>query len=89
MPNAGSLLRHGLRKICITALKEGYFRLVKPLLIVGGALTGQALTKKKLIPVIDGLLAASAIHHNLTFVTRNTKDVEDTGVNLFNPWQDT
>src|ERR1039458_8255040 len=54
-----------------------------------GALAGQALLKKKLIPVIDGLLAATAIHHNLTFVTRNTKDVEDTGVNLFNPWQDT
>ena len=53
-----------------------------------GALAGQALTKKKLIPVIDGLLAATAIHHNLTFITRNTKDVGDTGVSVFNPWDD-
>lgn len=53
-----------------------------------GALAGQAQTKKILIPVIDGLLAATAIHHNLTFVTRNAKDVAATGVNVFNPWQD-
>jgi len=53
-----------------------------------GALTGQAYLKRKLIPVIDGLIAATAIHHNLTLVTRNTKDVEGAGVGLFNPWQD-
>jgi predicted nucleic acid-binding protein len=40
------------------------------------------------IPVIDGLLAATAIHHNLTLVTRNAKDMARTGVVLFNPWAD-
>jgi predicted nucleic acid-binding protein len=40
------------------------------------------------VAVIDGLLAASAIQHNLTLVTRNTKDVAATGVSLFNPWTD-
>ena len=39
------------------------------------------------VPVIDGLLAATALHHNLTLVTRNTKDVTRTGVPLFDPWQ--
>lgn len=38
------------------------------------------------LPVIDGLLAATALHHNLTFVTRNTRDVAETGVAVFNPW---
>jgi predicted nucleic acid-binding protein len=38
------------------------------------------------IPVIDGLLAATAFEHNLTFVTRNSSDVSATGVPLFNPW---
>jgi predicted nucleic acid-binding protein len=33
-------------------------------------------------------LAASAMQHNLTLVTRNTKDVAATGVSLFNPWTD-
>ena len=40
------------------------------------------------IPVIDGLLAATALQHNLTLVTRNTKDMTRTGVGLFNPWSD-
>ncbi len=40
------------------------------------------------MPVVDGLLAATAIQHNLTLVTRNTRDVAATGVTLFNPWTD-
>ncbi len=50
-----------------------------------GRLAAQAGPKSPL-PVIDGLLAATALHHNLTLVTRNTKDVARTGVPLFNPW---
>ena len=37
--------------------------------------------------VIDGLLAATALHHNLTFVTRDTSGITNTGVAFFNPWQ--
>lgn len=51
-----------------------------------GRLAAQAASAARLLPVIDGLLAATALHHNLTLVTRNTKDVEITGVPLFNPW---
>ena len=39
------------------------------------------------LPVIDGLLAATALHYNLTLVTRNTRDVAATGVAAFNPWE--
>lgn len=38
------------------------------------------------LPTIDAQLAATALHHGLTFVTRNTSDVRSTGVSLFNPW---
>ena len=38
------------------------------------------------LPVIDGLLAATAKVLGLTFVTRNTVDVARTGVALFNPF---
>jgi hypothetical protein len=41
---------------------------------------------KALIPVIDGLLAATALHYDLTLVTRNTKNIVVTGVPTFNPW---
>lgn len=38
------------------------------------------------LAVIDGLMAATALHHNLTLVTRNTKDVQVAGINTLNPW---
>lgn len=38
-------------------------------------------------PVVDTLLAATAIAHDLTLVTRNTADVQDTKVSLLNPWK--
>jgi toxin FitB len=40
------------------------------------------------VAVIDGLLAATATEHDLTLVTRNTRDVAATGVSLWNPWTD-
>jgi toxin FitB len=39
------------------------------------------------LPAIDGLLAATAIVHDLTLVTRNTRDVARTGARLLNPFQ--
>jgi toxin FitB len=41
------------------------------------------------IPVIDGLLAATARVHGLTFATRNQKDVMRTGVPYVNPFAPT
>jgi len=38
------------------------------------------------LPVIDGLLAATARVHSLTLVTRNTRDVARAGVQCFNPF---
>lgn len=38
------------------------------------------------VPPIDGLLAATALAHDLTLVTHNTDDVAVTGVRLLNPF---
>ena len=51
-----------------------------------GLMVGLSATPIPVIPVIDGLLAATAFEHNLTFVTRNTSHVSATGVPVFNPW---
>lgn len=40
------------------------------------------------LPVIDGLLAATALVHGWTFVTRNGADVARTGVRTLNPFED-
>ena len=38
------------------------------------------------VPAIDSLLAATALHHDLRLVTRNTKDFDYTGLQVINPW---
>ena len=40
------------------------------------------------LPAIDSLLGATAIHHGLTMVTRNSKDFENLGLDVLNPWND-
>lgn len=37
-------------------------------------------------PVRDGLIAATALVHGMTVVTRNAADFEPTGVAILNPW---
>jgi len=39
-------------------------------------------------PVIDTLLAATALDHDLYLVTRNMRDVRQSGAAVFNPWED-
>ena len=39
-------------------------------------------------PVIDALLAATAIEHDLYLVTRNVKDTRPAGAIVFDPWND-
>jgi toxin FitB len=50
-----------------------------------GRIAGNA--RKKPLPVIDGLLAATALHYDLTLVTRNIADIAGSGVTVFNPWE--
>ena len=39
------------------------------------------------MPIVDGLMAATAKTRNMTLVTRNTADVERSGVRLLNPFE--
>ena len=47
-----------------------------------------AKRRRLTLPTIDAQLAATALHHGLTFVTRNAGDVAATGVPVFSPWRD-
>jgi len=38
-------------------------------------------------PVIDTLLAATAVEHQLVLVTRNIRDVQNSGATLLDPWE--
>jgi predicted nucleic acid-binding protein len=39
------------------------------------------------LPTVDGLLAATALVHDMTLVTRNVRDVARCGVRLLDPFQ--
>ncbi|MFI4915692.1 MAG: type II toxin-antitoxin system VapC family toxin [Phycisphaerales bacterium JB060] len=50
-----------------------------------GRLGGDQAAKGRTIPVIDGLLVATAMVHDLTLVTRNVRDVRGLGVDVIDP----
>ena len=51
-----------------------------------GELSASARRAGRALHVVDGLLAATAMAHDMPLVTRNVKDFEATGVPLLDPW---
>lgn len=54
-----------------------------------GVLVGASEMKGMPMPVIDSLLAATSLHHDLTLVTRNAADFDRCGARCFDPWSGT
>jgi toxin FitB len=52
-----------------------------------GVMAAEAKRKGQALSAIDGLLAATALHHNLTIVSRNISDFANTQVTTLNPWE--
>ncbi|MEQ1605639.1 MAG: type II toxin-antitoxin system VapC family toxin [Pyrinomonadaceae bacterium] len=51
-----------------------------------GNLKADLESKGRPMPVVDSLMAATALARDLTLVTRNTQDFASTGVKIFDPW---
>jgi len=45
------------------------------------------LSARRPLPVVDTLIAATALVHGLVLVTRNVRDVAATEVDVLNPWK--
>jgi toxin FitB len=54
-----------------------------------GVLTASATRSNRLLPIIDGMLLATAHVHGLTVVTRNVRDLAGYDVPVVNPWDTT
>ena len=52
-----------------------------------GKILAKAENMGKPLPAIDALIAATAIAYDFSVVTRNTKDMKESGVELINPWK--
>jgi predicted nucleic acid-binding protein len=42
--------------------------------------------KGKTMPLLDGMIAATALQHDLTIATRNTRDFKKAGLKVFDPF---
>ena len=51
-----------------------------------GLLDGECQLKGTPLNTADGMIAATALEHGLTIVTRNEKDFAHLGVAIVNPW---
>jgi toxin FitB len=88
----GDRLRPRLHQ-AVLALEERFsgriLAVSDPIALRWGSISGEV---KRLTghppPVIDTLLAATAIEHDLYLATRNVVDVANSGAAIFNPWKD-
>ena len=81
-PVQGAILRSWIRHHVIPAFGERILSVD-----VAVSLRCAALHVPDPRPEIDAMIAATALVHGLTVVTRNTADFASTGVPVFNPWQ--
>jgi len=51
-----------------------------------GILAGECQLKGRGLTMADGLIAATALEHDFTVVTRNVRDFADLGIGVLNPW---
>jgi toxin FitB len=51
------------------------------------SLIAQGLRAGRPLPLVDSLIAATALSHELTIVTRNTSDFKGIGAVTLNPWE--
>ena len=88
----GAILRRRTDRAAADALEQWIARLthlygdrILPITLETAQEWGR-LSALRPIPPEDGLLAATAHVHQLTLVTRNTRNVQDLGVSILNPW---
>ena len=56
--------------------------------LVWGKMYGEFEKKGIMRPAFDSLLEATALEHDLIFVTRNVKNFQNSQVTILNPWED-
>ena len=90
-----AVLRAGRKKIALASwlatLRSTYAERILPIdatvATIWGRLAAGVERRGRALGVIDGLIAATALHHGCTVVTRNVMDFADTGVPVLNVWE--
>lgn len=81
-----SLLENWFQETLVPFFHNRILPLDLEVVLTWGEFTGKAKQRGVIIPVVDGLMAATALVHHLTIVTENIDDFVETGAKLCNPW---
>ena len=82
----GLALKQWFEKILIPDFQGRILPLQEAEMRIWGEQYARAAARGFTPPILDSLLAATALHHGLVLVTRNTKDLVMLPVTMLNPW---
>jgi len=80
-------LMHWLENDLLQRFNQRILAIDESVALTWGDMLSSCEKKGIQVPVIDGLIASTAIVHGMTLVTRNIEDIEPTGVAVHNPWK--
>jgi toxin FitB len=75
-----------LNQVVLVQFQQRIVQIDLATMILWGELTGRLEPQGRMLPTMDSLIAAIALQHSFTLVTRNEKDFAGTGLTIFNPW---
>lgn len=81
-----ALLRDWLHEELLVRFAGHILALDTAVMLTWGQVTATLEQRGRKLPAMDSLIAALALQHKFTLVTRNDTDFVDTGVILLNPW---
>ena len=80
-------LEHWLDRIVLPRFDRRVLPITGAIADRWGQIRGRAMAAGPTLPVIDSLIAATALEHHLTLVTRNERDFATLEVRVVNPWR--
>ena len=80
-------LRNWLTDELLVRFRDRILVLDVDVMLAWGELVGRLERSGRQLSAIDSLIAALALTHSCSLVTRNEADFKDTGVKVINPWQ--
>jgi tRNA(fMet)-specific endonuclease VapC len=82
-----SQLGHWLENDVMIGFRGRVLTIDAAVMLSWGELTANLDRIGRALPLLDSLIAAQAVHYQLTLITHNEKDFRGTGLTVVNPWE--
>lgn len=81
-------LKSWLREDLLARFEGRLFNIDIETALIWGQITALSKSAGRMMGVVDGFIAATAVRQDVVLVTRNVADFEHCGIRLLNPWRD-